>query len=153
MPGQQRQRQPAALPQLAEVELAPRLEPDDEEEERHQAAVDPVAEIVRDSAAAQVDRQVRRPDGLVRVEVDVRPQERGDRRADQDHGAGGLRAQERAQRRLEVPRPRGAAAEAGPCRRRSCSSSRAHLTRARRFSNPLFAPLFGQIPVGGKSKD
>ena len=42
--GHRRQRDAAALAQLAEVELAPRLEPDDEEEERHQAAVQPLAE-------------------------------------------------------------------------------------------------------------
>ena len=35
----------AALAQLAEVELALGLEADDEEEERHQALVDPVAQV------------------------------------------------------------------------------------------------------------
>ena len=33
--GHQRQREPAPHPQFAQVELAPRLEPDDQEEERH----------------------------------------------------------------------------------------------------------------------
>ena len=47
-PGQQRQREPPPLPQLAQVELPPRLEADDEEEERHQPAVHPVAKIQRD---------------------------------------------------------------------------------------------------------
>ena len=51
-PGEQRQREAAALAQLADVELAPRLEPDDEEEERHQPVVDPVAEVLRDPVAA-----------------------------------------------------------------------------------------------------
>ena len=44
-PGQQRQHQPAPFAQVAQVELAPGLQPDDEEEERHQAAVDPVAQV------------------------------------------------------------------------------------------------------------
>ena len=37
-----------ALAQLAEVELALGLQPDDEEEERHQSLVDPVAQVHRD---------------------------------------------------------------------------------------------------------
>ena len=40
-----RNRQALALAQLADVELALCLQPDDEEEERHQPLVDPVAEI------------------------------------------------------------------------------------------------------------
>ncbi len=40
-----------ALAQLAEVELALGLQPDDEEEERHQPLVDPVAQVGRDPAA------------------------------------------------------------------------------------------------------
>ena len=43
---QHRQGEPAALAELADVELAPHLEPDDEEEERHQAVVDPIAEVL-----------------------------------------------------------------------------------------------------------
>ena len=104
--GQQRQREPPPLAQLAEVELAPRLEPDDEEEERHQAAVDPLAQVERDAGVAEVDRERRRPERVVRRRVDVHPDERGDRRGEQDRGAAGLRAQELAQRRLEAPRPR-----------------------------------------------
>ena len=48
-PGEQRQGKASALAQLSEVELAPRLEPDDEEEERHQAAVDPLAQVEADA--------------------------------------------------------------------------------------------------------
>ncbi len=54
------------LAQLAEVELAPRLEADDEEEERHQAAVHPVAQVQRDADAAEVDRELGPPDGARR---------------------------------------------------------------------------------------
>ena len=105
---EQRQDEPPALAQLPEVELAARLEPDDEEEERHQAAVDPVPQVERDPVAAEVDREGRAPDALVRGRVDVRPHERGDRGREQDRGAAGLRAQELAQGRLDASRPGGA---------------------------------------------
>ena len=59
-PASERQREPPPLAQLAEVELAARLEPDDEEEERHQPAVHPVAQVERDARAAELDRERRR---------------------------------------------------------------------------------------------
>ena len=59
---EQRQREAPPLAQLAEVELAARLEADDEEEERHQPAVHPLAKIQRDPRAAEVDRQLRGPE-------------------------------------------------------------------------------------------
>src|ERR687884_120862 len=95
-------RGPPSLAQLAEVELAPRLEPDDEEEERHQAAVHPVAQVERDTRAAEVDREPRRPDRVVGARVDVHPDERGGRGGEQDGGAARLGAQELPQRRLEA---------------------------------------------------
>ena len=94
------------LAQLAEVELAPRLEADDEEEERHQAAVHPVAQVERDARRRRADRERRRPERLVGRRVDVHPDERGDGRGEQDGRAAGLGAQEVAQRRLQAPRPR-----------------------------------------------
>jgi len=87
-----RQRQPTALAQLAHVELPPRLEPDDEEEERHQPAVQPAAEILRDAVSAEADRERRVPDALVRGLVDVDPEERGDRGGEQQGCAPGLGA-------------------------------------------------------------
>ena len=57
--GEHRQGQAAALAQLADVELAPHLEPDDEEEERHQAVVDPVAQVLGDARGADLDRERR----------------------------------------------------------------------------------------------
>ena len=47
-PGEHRQRDAPSLSQLAHVELAARLEADHEEEQRHQALVDPVAQILGD---------------------------------------------------------------------------------------------------------
>ena len=44
-PRQQGQREASPLPQLAQVELPPGLEPNDEEEERHQPAVHPLAKL------------------------------------------------------------------------------------------------------------
>ena len=55
---------------------------------------------------AEVDREHRRPDAVVRRRVDVHPHERGDGRAEQDRGAAGLGAQEVAERGREVARPR-----------------------------------------------
>ena len=109
-PATHRQREAAALAQLAEVELAPRLEPDDEEEERHQPAVDPLAQV-------QVEARSRRGAARARVlqtrsyerDVDVRPDQRRGDRGEQDRGAAGLGVQERPQGRLEVARPGGAA--------------------------------------------
>ena len=110
-PGRHRQREPPPLAQLAHVELATRLEPHDEEEERHQARVQPVLQRLRDAVIAEVDREDRVPDARVGVGVDVDPEQRGDRRREQEGGAAGLRPQERAQRRLEVARPRRPARE------------------------------------------
>ena len=79
-PGEQRQGEPPPLAQLAEVELPARLEADDEEEERHQPAVHPVAEIERHARVADADRELVVPDRVVGRRVDVHPDERGDRR-------------------------------------------------------------------------
>ena len=49
--GGQRQHGTTPLPQLADVELPPRLETDDEEEERHQPVVHPAAESERQSGS------------------------------------------------------------------------------------------------------
>ena len=46
-PGQERQRHPAAHPQLAHVELAARLQADDEEEQRHQPGVHELPQVHR----------------------------------------------------------------------------------------------------------
>ena len=56
--------------------------------------------------AAEVDREGRTPDAVVRRRVGVRPCERNDRRHEEDRGAAGLRVQELAQRCLDAPRPR-----------------------------------------------
>ena len=63
---EQRQGEPPPLPQLPEVELPSRLQPDDEEEEGHQAAVHPVAKVERDAPATDPDRERRAPQGVVR---------------------------------------------------------------------------------------
>ena len=97
-PRGQRQDEPASLAQVAEVELAPRLEPDDEEEERHQPVVDPGPQVLRDAVRAEPDREVGLPDRLVRRCVDVRPHQGHCDGAHQDPGAAGLGEQERAQR-------------------------------------------------------
>jgi hypothetical protein len=83
-PGKQRQGEPSSLSQLAEVELAPRLETQHEEEERHQPAVHPMTEIERDPRPAEVDRERRPPKRVVGGSVDVDPHKRSDRRRKQN---------------------------------------------------------------------
>ena len=56
-PDQHRKREPPPFSQLAHVELAARLEPGDQEEERHQPGVDPAVQIVGHARAADPDRQ------------------------------------------------------------------------------------------------
>ena len=54
--GEERHRDAPPFAKLADIELPPRLQPDDEEEERHQAAVHPVTEVLRDAMATGTDR-------------------------------------------------------------------------------------------------
>ena len=111
--GQERQRGAATLAQLAHVELPSRLEADDEEEERHQAGVDPAAQVLGDAGVAEANRELRPPDPVVRRGVRVHPGERGHRGGQQQHGAPRLGAEEVAQRRPEAARPRGPPRERG----------------------------------------
>ena len=101
----ERHDQTPALAQLANVELPPRLEANDEEEDHHQPVVDPAAQALADRARPEPDRQVRVPDPGVGRVIRVRPGERDDRRGEQDQRAAGLRAQEAKQRRRDVSRP------------------------------------------------
>ena len=104
--GEHRDRQPPALAQLAEVELALGLEPDDEEEERHQPLVDPVAQVGRDAAAADRDRQPRAPQRFVGVRPRrVGPHQRHDHPRQHHARPAGLGAEEVAHRRRQVARP------------------------------------------------
>jgi hypothetical protein len=104
--GQHGDRQPSALAQLAEVELALGLQPDDEEEERHQALVHPAAQVGGEHVVAEREREPRAPHGLVGRGRDVRPQQRGDDRRDEHRRAAFLGAEEVADRRGQVARPR-----------------------------------------------
>ena len=131
----QRDRDPPPLAQLPHVELALGLEPEDQEEERHQALVHPVPQVLGDPGVPEADRELRRPDRLVRVRPRrVRPQERGERRAQQDRGAAGLGAEEVPDRGGEVPRPRRAAGgrRGGYVTARSARRCRPHEPRRRR---------------------
>nr|WP_284253744.1 hypothetical protein [Pseudolysinimonas kribbensis] len=105
--GRERHQQLTSIAQLTEVELAARLEPDDEEEERHQALADPVAQRHAEPDVADLHRQREAPDSAVRPEVDARPDHGGDDCGQQDAGAGGFGAQEPAELRGDAPRPDG----------------------------------------------
>jgi hypothetical protein len=106
--GRRGQDEPPPVAQVAQVELAPRLQADDQEEERHQPAVDPLPQAQRDAGAAEVEREVHLPETLVRPVGHVCPEQRGDDRRQQHAGAAGLGAQEAAQRGAHLPRPGGA---------------------------------------------
>ena len=103
----QRERQPPALAQLAHVELAPGLQADHQEEERHQAGVHPAVQSVGQAHAADVHREPGGPERFVGPGRDVGPDQRGHGRGQQDRGAARLGAQELAQRGLQAPRPGG----------------------------------------------
>ena len=83
-PDQHRQREPAAHPQLAHIELAPRLQPDDQEEQCHQPRVHEPLQIGGDAMAADQHRQARRPHLVVRGQAHVCPEQGRDRRYGQD---------------------------------------------------------------------
>jgi hypothetical protein len=115
------------FPQISEIELATRLEPEDEEEERHQAAVHPLAQFQRDAGAGEVDRQSRFPERLVRRSVDVHPHQCRDGRSQQDRRPARFGAQKLAQRRLHISRPR------RPSRERWCLGLGWHGVAGRRY--------------------
>ena len=99
-------RQPPTFAQLAEVELALGLEPDDQEEQRHQPLVDPVAQVERDAVAADRHRQLRGPQRFIGVRPRrVGPDEREHGAGQQHARAAGLRAEEVAHRRRQASRP------------------------------------------------
>src|SRR5215218_7082577 len=60
---------------------------------------------LRDPGVSDPDRQGGPPNVVVRAPVHVRPDQRGDRRAEEDGRAPRLGAKERAERRLEAPGP------------------------------------------------
>ena len=104
----------AAVAELAHVELAADLEPDDEEEERHQAVVHPVAEVLREHPVAEPERELRAPELLVGIAPrPVRPHERHEHRGEQGDGAAGLSLEVRPQRLRDVAHPRRAAYRCG----------------------------------------
>ena len=60
-PGRERQHEPPALAQVAEVELASRLQAHHEEEQRHQAAADPFPQVLAELGVADPQRHPRVP--------------------------------------------------------------------------------------------
>ena len=100
--GEHRERRRAALAQLTESELALDLQADDEEEDRHQRVVDPVAQVELEHAEVELARPQRR----VAVTRDVRPYE----------GADGGRQERRRTGRLVVEEVPQAVVTPGPSR-------------------------------------
>ncbi|GAA3712669.1 hypothetical protein GCM10023082_08040 [Streptomyces tremellae] len=94
----ERQRDAAPVAQLAHVELAPRLKADDEEEQRHQTAVDPLAQAERDAEGPDPYGEDGVPDRPVRAGVRVRPHQCRNHGREEDGRAARLGAQEVAPR-------------------------------------------------------
>lgn len=89
--------------QVPEVELAPRLKPCDQKEQRHRTAVDPASEVQRGGKRAKSDRELPRPEAAVTGWCDVSPDQRQSYGRYQQPGAGRFRVQERAQRTRRNP--------------------------------------------------
>ena len=64
---------PGSLPELADVEFPACLEPDDQEEEAHEPAVDPATQIQGHGRLTDVYGQAGLPHAVVGGGVDVRP--------------------------------------------------------------------------------
>ena len=96
--GDGRERGASGLPQLALDELALDLEPDDEEEQRHQPVVDPLAQRQVERATSDAHVEVCGPQvDVARLPRRVGPDQRDDGRGDEDDTArrsrcGGSRA-------------------------------------------------------------
>ena len=103
--GRQRGRPPIA--QLAVDDLALDLEADHEEEDGHQAVVDPMPQIEAQRGVAAADRDDMPPHILIRGRVDIRPDERDQRAREEDEARERLDGDERvAERRKEAACPR-----------------------------------------------
>ena len=85
-----------------QVELPPGLQPDNEEEERHQAAVDPFAQRQGETDVPDPNRQRSLPDHHVGRGSEVGPDERRHRRQQQYAGAARLGLQKRTKRGLQA---------------------------------------------------
>ena len=137
-----RQHRGAPLPELADHELALDLEADDEEEQRHQPVVDPVAQVVLQVEAGDLEADLEVPD--VRVGLvgrAVRPHQRHDRRDGEGDAARRLLVEEVRQRVDEPLHAR----QAMPCPPRrsigTCPRPPIHAPRDRR---PTWAPASGR---------
>ena len=117
--GEHRERGPATLAQRAtEVELALRLESDDEEEERHEFELTHFLQVHRvcpRCRAVSRDR-LSRPSLARSPATASSPTTERARPMQQHHRAAGLGVQEAPNRSGEVPRPRGAAGASGASR-------------------------------------
>jgi hypothetical protein len=111
--GRERQDETTSLAQVAEVELAACLQPDHQEEQRHQPAVDPGAQVVRRAHRAQAQRELRVPELLVGRGVDVGPEQGQDDTGQEHAGTARLGLQERAQRCGAATGPQGATPPGG----------------------------------------
>ena len=97
--GDDRQGGGPRVPEVTADELVLDLQPHDEEEDHHQRVIDPVLQGLLEPEVADLDADRGVPEGVVRRRHrTVRPDQRDDGRHQQEHRAGGLDAQELADR-------------------------------------------------------
>ena len=143
--GEHRQRRGPTILQLAGDELALDLEADDEEEQRHQAVVDEVLQVLVDAHGPDLDDDLGVPDGLVAVGPPrVRPDQRGGGGDDEQHAARRLGVHEAPDGQRQHPANRSSGAP-GPAASRStrpsggpCTSGKVCSERDRRHCRPGF---------------
>src|SRR5919108_441713 len=105
----------APIPELAREELALDLEPHDEEEQRHQAVVHPVAEVLGDRPVTERQPDAGPPDRVVGVAPGrVRPRQRDQGGREEERRARGRRRQELLERPEDAPRDRSIRARPRP---------------------------------------
>ena len=104
-PGEQGQSEPSSLAQLAEIELPPCLEPEDEEEERHPPAVHPLAQLERHSRPRRARSRALSPTASRTTTRRRSPMRAPRRPRPAGGGAARLSAQKLSQRRLDASRP------------------------------------------------
>ena len=126
------QRQAPPLAQVSDIEFAPRLQAEHEEEERHEAAVHPLAQGQPDPVVPKRERQLGPPELLVGRRVDIHPNQGRDDGGEDDRGPARLGPQELAQRRLEPADPDRALRElVGRASQPAAARGRAPTRRAR----------------------
>ena len=96
--GQDRKRRGSRLTKLPHDQLSLDLQTHDEEEERHQGLVDPLAGVLAHLQRPRSERQRRLPDVVIAAWVEIGPEQPDDGRHEEDEASRGLPGNELLQR-------------------------------------------------------